>query len=228
MSFTSTQLQECSLPSFYLAKKTAMCAPKRGRKRLPNPGAARKELPSDKYSSQKAKTLQLIPSFAVRASSNTKCDPIFFGGPPIFFLMVSQMGPHFGSRFGVYKSTRRFFSQCLQNAWAALSDWPLWSYYQNAFWEIFGLCFATSHPLDALLTSLPGLGRCPAHQQNHQTSLPRQEPDWWRRNEGLVGGVSRVSCVRVDGSGSINGSDGKSVTGFDRGFKIVEPWIFQD
>ena len=56
MSFTSTQLQECSPPSFILAKKTAMCAPKRGRKRLPNTGAVRKDFPS--ASGQEAKTRQ--------------------------------------------------------------------------------------------------------------------------------------------------------------------------
>ena len=99
----------------------------------------------------------IIPSFAVRASSNTKCDS-HFGGGANSFLLVSQMG---------------------QNAWAALSDWPR-SYYQNAFWEIFGFCFATSHSLDPRLTSLPGLGRCPVRQQNHQRDLPQPQPDWWR------------------------------------------------
>ena len=81
-----------------------------------------------------------------------------------------------------------------------------------------GFCFATSRPLDPRLTSLPGLGRCPVRQQNHQRDLPQPQPDRWRGNEGLVGGASRGSCVRVDGSGSINGSDGKSVTAFDQRF----------
>ena len=86
MSFTSTQLQECAPPSLYLAKKTAMCAPKRGRKHLPNTGAARKELPSAKCSSQEKlkRVSYTIPSFAARASSNTTCDPIVLGGPPTF------------------------------------------------------------------------------------------------------------------------------------------------
>ena len=65
----------------------------------------------------------------------------------------------------------------------------LFSYYQNAFWEIFGFCFATSHPLDTLLTSLPGPGRCLAHQQKHQLPCLKPKPDWRRGTEGLVGGA---------------------------------------
>ena len=116
-----------------------------------------------------------------------------FGGAANFLLSSwpPRWGPHCGSRFGVYKSTRRFFSQCLQNAWAPLSDWPR-SYYQNAFWEILGFCFATSHPLDALLTSLPGPGRCPACQPVYQISLPPRQPDWRRGSQGLAAAAGRV------------------------------------
>ena len=58
-----------------------------------------------------------------------------------------------------------------------------------------GVCFATSRPLDAWLTSLPGLGWCPVRQQNHQRDLPQPQPDRWRGNEGLVGGASRGLVV---------------------------------
>ena len=55
----------------------------------------------------------ILPSFAVRASSNTKCDPIFFGGAANFFL------PH-GPPDGVHildlvlepTNLQRFFSHC--------------------------------------------------------------------------------------------------------------------
>ena len=97
MSFTSTQLQESSPPSFYLAKKTAMCAPKRGRvyayqtlgpreRNSPVTNTAVKEL--------RKRVSYVIPSFAARASSNTKCGPTFLGGPQIFFPHGFPDGVH--------------------------------------------------------------------------------------------------------------------------------------
>ena len=101
-------------------------------------------LPSARYSSQEAtSTRQLIPSFAVRASSKTKWGPkSFFGAcQSVYFFMALKM-VHILDL--VLESTKGFFSQCRQNAWAAFSD---------NFYEIFGFCFTTSHPLDAAYIS---------------------------------------------------------------------------
>ena len=122
---------------------------------------------------------------------------LFLGIQTCLFFHGTQDGSHFGSCFGVWYN--RFFlamlAECVQNASAALSDWPLWSYYQNAFWEIFVFHFATSHPLDPLLTSLPGPGRCPAGQRDHRKTLPLRQPIWRSGSQGLVaaaGGVWRT------------------------------------
>ena len=139
-----------------------------------------------------------IPSFAARASSNTTCDPIVLGGPPTF---CCPHGPPDGVHIVdlVLESTNLqgvFFSQCLQNAWAPLSDWPR-SYYQNAFWETFGFYFTTSHRLAALLTSLPGPGRCPAHQPDHRKSWPPKQSDWRSGSQGLAAAAGRTPQMKV-------------------------------
>ena len=63
------------------------------------------------------------------------CNPMDLRGNS---TICSRDGSHFGFRFGVYNV---FFSQCLQNAWAAFSDWPLWPYFQNCLlgdlWFLF-------------------------------------------------------------------------------------------
>ena len=40
--------------------------------------------------------------------------------------------------------------------------------------------------LTLCLPSLPGLGRCVAHQQNHHNTLPQRQPDWRWGSQGLV------------------------------------------
>ena len=144
---------------------------------------------------KQCKRVSLSPHFLLQRAQNQnevqKWSKILYCGmPKCFFSWHSRHGPHFEILF--WSLQRVFFSQCLQNAWAALSDWPPWSCYLNAFWEIFGFCFATSHQLDALLTSLPGLGGCPAHQPDHQRTLPLLQPDWRRGSQGLVAAAGRV------------------------------------
>ena len=140
MNFTNTL--NISPPSF-LSRKTPsrVVCPKTVRNAYQTLAPWGRTSPVTNTGPQEAKASQLynvqyiIPSFAVRASSNTKWGPIFFWGVRQFFSHGRRphtWGAHSGSRFG---------EQCLQNTWAALSDWPLWSLYLNAFWEIFGLCF---------------------------------------------------------------------------------------
>ena len=112
MSFTSTQLQESSLPSFYLAKKTAMCAPKQGRvytyqtlgpreRNSPVTNTAVKEL--------RKRVSYIIPSFnlVLERAQTQNVIQFFLGGPPTCFFpsWTPRWGPHSGSRFGatIYK-----------------------------------------------------------------------------------------------------------------------------
>ena len=65
----------------------------------------------------------------------------------------------------------------------------LWSFINQRHmpnWKWLVTLGSTSHPLDALLTFLPGLGRCSLHQPDPHTSWVQLQPDW--RREGPVGG----------------------------------------
>ena len=64
----------------------------------------------------------------------------------------------------------------------------LWSFIKQRHmpnWTYLVTLGSTSHPFDALLTFLPGLGRCSLRKPDHHTSWLQLQPDW--RRGGLVG-----------------------------------------
>ena len=158
---------------------------------------------------QEAKARQLynvyiIPSSAVRASSNTKWDPkSFFEVRQLFFSWPHKWGAHFGSRFGVCNGFfLAVFAESVSSFVRLTTLIVLPECLRGDLWFMF---LPRVIRLTLCLPSLPGLGRCVARQQNHYKTSPRRKSDWRQWNEGPVGGamrsVSGKLCVRVDGSG---------------------------
>ena len=121
---------------------------------------------------------------------------LFLGMPTCLFFHGTQDGSHFGSRFGVYNG---FFLAMLAECVRMREQLchidhpdPITNMPFTSFYEIFGFCFTTSHPLDALLTSLPGPGRCPACQRDHRRTWPPRQPDWGRGSQGLPAAAQGV------------------------------------
>ena len=78
---------------------------------------------------------------------------------------------------------KKQFAQCV------VVPTELWSFINQRhvpIWKYLVTLGSTSHPLETLLTFLPGLGRCSLHQPDHHTSWVQLQPDW--RREGPVGG----------------------------------------
>ena len=77
---------------------------------------------------------------------------IIFWGPPTFFLMAPQMGCTFWISFWSLQCFfLAMFAECVSSFVRLTTDHHDPINYQNAPSEIFGFCFATCHPLDALL-----------------------------------------------------------------------------
>ena len=136
----------------------------------------------------------IIPSFAVRASSNTKCGPTFLGGPRIFFSSwFPRWGPHSGSPIlestnlqGVFsRNACRMREQLCQIDHAdPITKMPSRRSLVSVLPRVIRL---------TLLTSLPGPGRCSACQRDHRRTLPLRQPSDWRRgSQGLVAAAQGV------------------------------------
>ena len=116
-----------------------------------------------------------------------------FWGPTTFFLMAPQMGCTFWISFW---RLQWFFSRnvcriCEQLCQIDHSDSIAWMPSRGSLVYVF----ATGHSLDALLTYLPGLGRCSSRQQNPHRTFPQIQPNWRWGSQGLVaaaGGVWRT------------------------------------
>ena len=116
-----------------------------------------------------------------------------FWGPTTFFSWPHKWGAHFGSRFG---DCNGFF--------LAMFAESVSSFVRLTTLIVLPEClsrgslvyvFATGHSLDALLTYLPGLGRCSSRQQNPHRTFPQIQPNWRWGSQGLVaaaGGVWRT------------------------------------
>ena len=112
------------------------------------------------------------PSFAVRASSNMlkhkMGSEIFLWSPQTFFSWPHKWGAHSGSRFEVYNVFfLAMFAECVSSFVRLTTLIVLPECLRGDLWFMF---LPRVIRLTLCLPSLPGLGRCSAHQPDHRIS----------------------------------------------------------
>ena len=197
MNFTNTL--NISPPSF-LSRKTPsrVLCPKTVRNAYQTLAPWERTSPVTNTGGQEAKARQLynvyiIPSFAVRASSNTKWDRESFSGVRQLFSHGPTNGLHILDSFWKLQC---FFSRnvCRMREQLCQIDHPDGITGMPSRGSL-GYVLPRVIRLTLCLPSLPGLGRCSLHQQNHHKTWPQLQPDWRRGSQGLVaaaGGVWRT------------------------------------
>ena len=141
--------------------------------------------------------IYIIPSFAVRASSNMlkhkMGSEIFLWSPPTFFSWPHKWGAQSGSRFEVYNVFfLAMFAECVSSFVRLTTLIVLLECLRGDLWvmschESFAWRSAC-HLFQVLADALRG-------QQNHHTPSPPQQPNWRWGSQGLVaaaGGVWRI------------------------------------
>ena len=101
--------------------------------------------------------------------SNTKWDPkSFFGVRKLFFSWPHKWGAHSGSRFEVYNVFfLAMFAECVSSFVRLTTLIVLPECLRGDLWFMF---LPRVIRLTLCLPSLPGLGRCSAHQPDHRIS----------------------------------------------------------
>ena len=212
MNFTNTL--NISPPPSFLSRKTPsrVLCPKTVRNAYQTLAPWERTSPVTNTGGQEAKARQLynvniIPSFAVRASSNTKWDrKSFLGVRQLFFSWPPQIGCTFWISFW---SLQCFFSRNVCRMREQLcqidhSDSIAWMPSRGSLVYVF----ATSHSLDALLTissrswPMPCASTKPSHIfTSTATRLAMRESRPGGRPRGQFGGPSKSS--RSNGSISV-------------------------